>query len=124
MSVDEFHAIVERSQSEDDFKDRVVDLAHYHGWLVHHDRPARQKDGSWATHIQGDRGFPDLVLVHRKRKILVFAELKSTKGGIRPDQRTWLDALHAIESISWVQVYLWRPSDWDEISQVLSGEAR
>lgn len=117
--------------SEHDFQDQVIDLAHFLGWKVHHDRPARtQRTGKWITHVQGDAGFPDLVLAKNGR--VIFAELKSEKGKISEDQYRWLaelsgwedwrDGMTTAES-NIMSVYVWRPSDLEEIARVL-GESR
>jgi hypothetical protein len=61
-------------------------------------------------------GFPDRVLV---RERIIYAELKREKRvatPITPEQREWLDAL----AKTGAEVYLWRPSDLDEIATVLS----
>jgi len=58
-------------------------------------------------------GFPDRVLV---RDRVIFAELKTEKGPISDAQRAWLTGLAAAGA----EVYLWRPSDLDELSRVLS----
>jgi hypothetical protein len=50
--------------SETDFKDMVISVAKRYGWLVHHDLPSMNRRGAWATHVQGDTGFPDLFMVH------------------------------------------------------------
>lgn len=94
--------------SERQFTDEVVFHATERGWLVAHFRPARTETG-WATAMQGHVGFPDIVLA--RDGIVVFAELKSEKG--RPPeaaQKKWLAHTHG---------YLWRPSDWPKIEQVL-----
>ena len=44
--------------SEADFKDVVISVAKRYGWLVHHDLPAMNRRGAWATHVQGNTGFP------------------------------------------------------------------
>lgn len=120
--------------SEADLQNQVIDLAKLTGWLVHHGRPARtgkctkcpgtgyvagricpRCKGSgqgWATPIQGDKGFMDLVLI---RDRVVLAELKSAKGRLSPEQRTWIDAAVAAGA----EVYVWRPADWDHIVEVL-----
>lgn len=117
--------------SEKEFQAEVIRLAHDNGWLVHHAMPAMNRRGKWATHVQGDSGFPDLVMV---RGILVFAELKSAKGRVSEAQNLWLDRLSAVKRgarrfatpgrsesfISPVRVHLWRPSDWVEIVDVLA----
>src|SRR5690606_27676425 len=96
------------------------------GWKVHHTRPARTDKG-WRTPIQGDAGYPDLTMARRGR--MVIAELKSETGELTREQAAWLEHLprvaqeddsadrdlhaHAIE------VYVWRPSDWPHILEVL-----
>lgn len=57
-------------------------------------------------------GFPDRVLV---RDRIVFAELKREQGKPTETQRQWLDGLASAGA----EVYLWRPSDLDEIATIL-----
>ena len=110
-----------KAMTEAELLAAIIDAAHTFGWLVHHCRPAQRADGKWMTPIQGHAGFPDAVLTRRGR--LVFVEAKREKGELTPDQQMWFDALshvphHRPDSVSepWVQVFVWRPSDW------LSGE--
>ncbi len=49
-------------------------------------------------------GFPDCVFAWRSGRV-VYAELKSEKGRLTPDQRRWLDYL----ALSGAPVYVWRP---------------
>ena len=63
-------------------------------------------------------GFPDLVLVHPRRQLLAFAELKSDRGRVRPEQEAWLADLRE----AGVVAFLWRPSDWAAIQAFLTGE--
>lgn len=95
---------------EKDLQNAVIDLARLTGWMVHHTRPARTKDGGWVTPIQGDKGFPDLVLAHPERGVL-FVELKSAKGRLSDDQIRWGECLVSggVESS-----FVWRPCDWDD----------
>lgn len=72
------------------------------------------RSGRWSTPLQGDAGFPDVVLVRPPR--VIFAELKAEKGRTSESQQTWLAALMECN----VETYLWRPSDSDVISQVLA----
>jgi hypothetical protein len=83
------------------------------GWLVYH-----------TLHSKGsDSGFPDLVML--RHGILLFVELKSTRGKLtkgkykadrrgrmiyHPGQEDWLDALAMVGER--VRSYCWRPEHW------------
>jgi len=95
---------------EADFQKIVVELAHRFGWKVHHSRPAMLPKGGWATHGI-DPGFPDLVMAHRERGIII-AELKSEKGRISEEQLAWAIAMNSHPNI---RVHFWRPSQLHEI---------
>jgi hypothetical protein len=103
--------------TEREFQRAVVELARLMGWRVHHTRPALTQRGRWLTPIQGDAGFPDLVLCRPPR--LVIAELK--RVGVKPtaEQQAWLDALSACAD---VECYLWTPQDWKLIEWRLIAE--
>jgi hypothetical protein len=101
-------------QRERDFQRAVIDLARLTGWRVHHTRPALTRRGRWLTPIQGDAGFPDLVLVRAGR--VIFAELKRVGGKPTAEQQAWLEALQACAG---VEVYLWTPDDWEAIIDAL-----
>jgi hypothetical protein len=90
--------------SEKELMRAVVKLAELTGWRVYH---------TWLS-IRSEPGFPDLVLVRPPR--LVFAELKSEKGELTPSQQAWLEDLGATKA----EVYVWRPSDWDQIVSTLA----
>ena len=81
-----------------------------------HSRPAKGRDGRWRTALQGHAGFPDLVLVHKERRLLLFAELKSEKGKVEPEQQAWLEALEAAHA-----AVVWRPADLPRIISFLYG---
>lgn len=99
--------------SEDAFQSQVIDLARALGWKTAHFRPALTKSGNWITAVAGDgKGFPDLVLV---RDRVIFAELKRDTEKPSSAQRDWLDALER----AGVEVYVWRPADFDDIVEVL-----
>jgi|TARA_R110000868_G_scaffold9611_3_gene47409 hypothetical protein len=78
--------------TESEFKDIIVSVAKRYGWLIHHDLPAQNSRGRWGTHIQGDVGFPDLVLLHPVSGKLYIVELKSDKGKLTPGQKRWMMA--------------------------------
>lgn len=99
---------------ERDFRGQVIDLARLMGWRVAHFRPALRQSGKWSTPVQADgAGFPDLVLVRPPR--IIFAELKVARRKPTPQQQAWLQDLAECP----VEVYLWRPSDWEVIVDTL-----
>ena len=100
----------------------IIDLAETLGYYVHHDRPAQYRDGSWATHIQGDAGFPDLVLLHESGALVVL-EVKSKAGRLSDAQARWMDRfeLLAILSDGQVRVGVVRPTDLQRVADMLTG---
>jgi len=101
--------------TEREFQRAVVELARLMGWRVHHTRPALTQRGRWLTPIQGDAGFPDLVLCRPPR--LILAELKRVGGKPTAEQRGWLEALQACAG---VECYLWTPADWDAVVRTIA----
>lgn len=79
-------------------------------------------------------GFPNLVLVHAEQGRLVFATLLEDARAPGGAQRGWLDALRRVgggigspfrlwrPTAHIVEVYEWRPSDWQEIHATLGAE--
>jgi len=94
---------------EADLLRTVVEMAHLFGWLVHHDRPALTEKG-WRTAVQGDAGFPDLVLARDGRVLIV--ELKAEGRRLTAEQVAWQDALGRFADV-------WYPSDLDDIGSTL-----
>lgn len=84
----------------------VVELARWTGWRVHAERPAATPSG-WRTPIQGDAGFPDLVLARSGE--MIFAELKSRTGRLAEEQKAWGLVLGTVPGVAY---YVWRPADW------------
>lgn len=84
----------------------ILDLAKLKGILVHHCRAAIMRSGKWATPVQGNAGFTDLVLSGPGG--VVFAELKSDNTQPTDAQMRWLGMLEA----GGAEVYLWRPEHW------------
>lgn len=102
-----------RAIRERDFQTTVESLARAHGWLVYHapdNRPITYRGDTFVQNVRA--GFPDLVMVRDNR--LVFAELKRELGKVSDDQTTWMAALNGL-----AEVYLWRPSDLDQILATL-----
>jgi hypothetical protein len=86
--------------SEAAFQQQITNLAAYYGWrLQYHTHDSR---GS-------QRGFPDLVLV-RPPEVL-FLELKTQAGRVRPEQQQWIAALTACG----LEAHIVRPDDFDRI---------
>jgi len=96
-----------RAQSEAAFQRQVIEVLKLNGWSVYHTHDSRRSEA----------GYPDLTGAHPDRGI-IFAELKSQKGRVRPEQTAWLDTLR----LAGARAYLWRPSDWPEITTIASGE--
>lgn len=92
--------------TEKAFQQAVVDLARLNGWLCYHTYDSRRSEP----------GFPDLVLL--KGRWIITPELKTEKGRLRPEQRTWLDALRKVG----ISAPVWRPSDWEYIKTALERE--
>lgn len=97
-------AVLDSSLSEAQFQASVVDLAERRQWRAWHDNDPRRNRA----------GFPDWVFLRPPR--LLFVELKKQGGYASPDQRIWLAELSQCVG---VESYLWRPSDWPEIKEVL-----
>jgi hypothetical protein len=104
------------SMTEAELKDIVISVAKRYGWLIHHDLPAQNNRGRWLTNIQGDAGFPDLLMVHPVSGKILAVELKSERGKLSPLQKRWLMAFDAGEVFNSV----WKPSDMEYILYTLS----
>jgi hypothetical protein len=112
--------------SEAAWQRQVESLAQFYGWLVYHPPDNRPIDGRGRRQATA-RGYPDLTLVRGAE--LIFAELKRDTTYPSPDQRIWLDALRAVsEAVDWaagvdgpaIDVYVWRPRDFDEVQMRLA----
>jgi hypothetical protein len=109
ISVEEFKRLATRAVSEKSFQAQVVKIAKIYDYEVYHTYI------SWKS----KRGFPDLVLVDTRvvnNRGVIYAELKKQNGQLTPDQVHWLDILGRAGQ----RVFLWRPSDMDEIIAELS----
>lgn len=84
------------SLSEDAFQRRILEYCQYRGLKVWHDNDSRRND----------RGWPDLVIAGPER--VLFRELKTDTGAVRPEQKAWLEALQA----GGLDACVWRPKDW------------
>jgi len=89
--------------TEKQFEGQVKDLAKMFGWKYYH---------TWRS-FHSPAGYPDCTMVREGR--LVIAELKTETGQPTPEQYEWLVALTEVG----LEVYLFRPSDFDTIVEVL-----
>lgn len=100
--------------SEKSWQSAVVEYARLTGWLVYHTHDSRRSEP----------GYPDLTMVRQGR--LVFAELKTDKGKLRPEQQTWIRELqeceHSLDDdgrVYFPEVHVWRPRDIGEVERIL-----
>ncbi len=84
------------AMSERELQANVEEMLTLFGWRFYHDRDSRRNNA----------GLPDVIAVRRGR--LLFAELKTTRGRVRTEQRGWLEALAMTDA----EVHIWRPRDW------------
>lgn len=87
------------AMSEAQFQQRILDYCELRGLLVFHDNDSRRNRA----------GYPDLTIVGDRG--VIFAELKTDTGRLRPDQETWLLRLRKAGATALV----WRPQHWDLI---------
>lgn len=96
-------------QSEASFQRQVIQLATAYGYRCYHTHDSRRSQP----------GFPDLVLVRRKARgrsgRVIFAELKTDKGRMRPAQQEWLYELLEADA----EAYIWRPGEMERIQRIL-----
>ena len=88
---------------EKDFQRTVIHLAELTGWLFHYVPDSRMCPP----------GYPDLFLVRGKR--MLFRELKTGTGKLRPKQEQFINAIKEAGG----DVKVWRPCDWEEIKDTL-----
>lgn len=90
--------------TEAQFQAQVIQLARLFGWREYHTHDSRRSQP----------GLPDLLLAKRGRPV-IFAELKTDSGQTTPAQDEWLELLRSTGA----RVFLWRPGMWDEITREL-----
>ena len=82
--------------------------------MVHAERAAWTEKG-YRTPIQGNPGWPDLVLAHPVKGKFLVLELKSATGKTSPEQKAWLAALRNCG----IEARLFWPEHWDLIEKLL-----
>ncbi len=85
-----------KTMSEANLQACIEQLARYRGWRSYHTHDSRRSQA----------GFPDLVLVKNDR--ILWRELKTMTGRMRPEQTAWLTDLEAAGA----DTAIWRPIDW------------
>lgn len=110
--------------TEQQLANEILGWAKTFGWLAFH---VRNSGMGGMTQVQGDKGFPDLILArqHHLPRIIA-AELKvgkagTQKGDPRPEQTQWLEALK-LGSVGTIETYVWRPYDLPNIINILRRE--
>ena len=101
--------------TEAEFQTQVTDLASLLGWRWMHVRRSKVRNERWAT-ATSVPGWPDLFLWHPTQQRVAAVELKSQAGNVTKLQRELLDELEA----AGLEVYVWRPSDFDALHRVLA----
>ncbi|MFK0005489.1 VRR-NUC domain-containing protein [Paenarthrobacter sp. NPDC090520] len=86
------------SPSEDDFQGSVLDLAQYLSYELRYHNPDSRRSQA---------GFPDLVLGSLSRRRVLFRELKTSTGRVRPAQVLCMKILQ----LAGLDVGVWRPED-------------
>jgi hypothetical protein len=109
MTAAEYQAQIAKQMSEAALQSKVIGLARELGYeRIYHTYDSRRSAA----------GYPDLHLVSARRGRSIFAELKTMRGVVSPDQLLWLNDLRAVG----VEAYVWRPIDLldDTITAVLT----
>lgn len=96
------------TELEKDFQARVSHLMTLVGWRVYSIPDSRRATVS---------GFPDICAWHPIKNRLIFVELKREKGRLSEAQKQVIGELSKL-----AEVYVWRPSDWDDIVRIVEGK--
>jgi hypothetical protein len=97
-------ALLHRAMTEDELQSAIIKAARLRGWMVAHFRPAKTEKG-WRTPVQGDAGFPDLVLARNGR--VYFLELKRLGKTATPAQAAWIEAIQGPAPLPNDRVQAW-----------------
>lgn len=90
------------NELEVDFQHRVMEVFGYNGWSIYSIPDSRRATLS---------GWPDLTIFRGDE--FFWAELKREKGRLSESQKLLHPKLERFH-----KVYVWRPSDWDEIVRI------
>lgn len=109
-------AVLYRSVTESAWRDTVIEIAHTYSWKVF---CVRQSSFQGVSAVMADSiGFPDLLLLHQKRRLMVVAELKREGQSPTAAQWDWLRAFANLNTrkVRWTW---WQPSDVDRVHELL-----
>lgn len=104
--------------TETEWQQQVVQAARLFGWSTNHTRRTLGRGRKWTTGTS-TVGFPDLTLWSERHRRLIFAELKTDRGKLTPEQESVIASLRA----AGCECHVWRPSDWSAVELVLRGAA-
>ena len=96
--------------SERIFMDQVRTIALMNGWLIDHTPTMQYSPGKYAT--GGLKGKADLLLIHPQGRGIIWAELKTERGKMTPEQMAFAQAVHNNGG----EFHLWRPSQIELIA--------
>jgi len=96
-----------RAVTEKQLTSDLLELVKVFGWHRYHTYRSERSPA----------GFPDEVLA---RERVIYVELKTMLGKLAPLQEEWLQWLRAAGQ----EVYVWRPSDRQEMAEVLARRVR
>jgi hypothetical protein len=103
-----------RKITEKEWQGLIRQTARAYGWDCYHTQFS----------FRSDIGYPDLHLWHAVMtgyQTSIWAECKTESGKLRPKQAVTIDSMRS----AGLTVYVWRPSDWEQVVRVLSfGRAR
>ena len=111
-------ALIDSITTEAEFQKQVIELAESCGWLVAHFHDSRKQAGDKLVGDKQAAGFPDLVLA--QNGYVIFAELKAEGKYLTRKQKVWREALIFDTPNGFYTWHLWRPSDWDAITDILT----
>ena len=108
-------------QTEKDFQKQVIEVLHLYGYKVAHFTAAQNQRGQWRTPVAADgKGFPDIVAARQpsatRTARVLFIELKTNVGRLSKEQQAWRADFVAAGA----EHYVWRPKDWDELTEVIA----
>lgn len=110
---------------EKELRKRVMDLARDFGWLRMHPLRAQlppDRGSAWTTNAMGEKGYPDVTLVHPLWGRVVVLELKGPRGQTSPEQRRWMRAWQtaAAAAPGTIAAYVVKPADWPAVQRLLT----